>query len=214
MSQPESVYVGAGTLRFLSWLLLAVAAVSIVTSAVLVVEAFSTSPASIQLPVTLADGADTRQADAYLATADAPGTEFTAEEGRLELTVPEPTTAERVLGSAGDVVLGLALAACAVLLRPVLMSIADGRPFAGRNARRLAVLAMVALLAVVLVPYFPKFAAMNALDRLGLTSADSPFLFGMELSLAPAILFPLAFLVIAEAFRHGEKLYHDVEGLV
>jgi hypothetical protein len=43
---------------------------------------------------------------------------------------------------------------------------------------------------------------------------SQPVRFGASIPLTAAIGFPLVFLVLAEAFRQGEKLHHDVEGLV
>ena len=43
---------------------------------------------------------------------------------------------------------------------------------------------------------------------------DGPFAVGATLTIGPALLFGLLLLVLAEAFRQGERLSQDVEGLV
>jgi hypothetical protein len=123
------------------------------------------------------------------------------------------TVAEQLLSRGDAAVIGLAVGLGAWLLDPVLESIAAGRPFGGRNARRLAWLALVVAVAGSIGPVLPQVGTLAVLDRLGLAGPGSPFTVGATFSLLPLVLGGLL-LVLAEAFRQGERIDSDVEGLV
>lgn len=207
-------YVGPRTLRLLGLVTLLVGTAALVAAAVLMARAFTTELTTLELPVELGDGTTAEQATAYLQQHNPHRAAFTADNSGLWLSAPDPTRSEVVHNALSDVLLCLTIALGAFLLRPILTSIAAGSPFGSHNARRLGILAGVTALASLVVPALPKTAAIRALDRLDLTGPDSPFLFGASLALTPPILFALVLLLLAEAFRHGERLQRDVEGLV
>ncbi|GAB3268320.1 DUF2975 domain-containing protein [Kineosporia babensis] len=210
----DPVYVGTRTLRVISAGLLLLGVVALGFAAVQLVRSFVVSPAPLKLPVALVEGASVEEAFEHRLQTAYAQTRVTANGDGMFLTTNDPTRTEMVLGAAGEVLLAVAIGTSALLLRPLLASIADGRPFAPGNARRLAHVALITTAAAVLVPLIPRVATMQVLDRLELVEEGSPFLFGMTFSLTPVILFPLVLLVLAEAFRQGEKLHRDVEGLV
>ena len=132
----------------------------------------------------------------------------------LELSAPGSTVLEQLLSRGDAAVLGLAVGLGAWLLRPLLASVAAGRPFGAGNARRLAGLASVVVVAAGIGPLLPQIASLAVLDRLDLVGPDSPFVMGLTFAFTPAVLTGLLLLVLAEAFRQGERLSADVEGLV
>jgi hypothetical protein len=93
----------------------------------------------------------------------------------------------------------------------VLGSIAEGRPFARGNDRRLVVLAATVAVAGVLAPLLPQLAGLLVLDRTGL--AGPRFMATPSVELAP-LLVGVLILAAAAAFRAGERLADDVRGLV
>lgn len=143
-----------------------------------------------------------------------PGSEFRTTGYDWLLAAPESTVTEQLLARSGSVVLGLPLLIGTYLLRGLLLSIADGRPFDPRNARRLAGIALVVAVAGLVGSALPDLAGVLALDRLGGAGPDSPYRaeVGWEVS-APWLLWPVL-LALAEAFRRGAELTDDVRGLV
>ena len=125
----------------------------------------------------------------------------------------ESTVTEQLLSRGDAAVLGLAVGLGAWLLAPVLESIAAGRPFGGGNARRLAWLAVVVAVAGSIGPLLPQYGSIAVLDRLGLVGPASPFVVATTFSFLPLVIGGLL-LVLAEAFRQGERIDSDVEGLV
>jgi hypothetical protein len=132
----------------------------------------------------------------------------------VELAAWDSTVVEQLLSRGGAVVLGLAVGLGAWLLRPLLESLAAGRPFCSGNARRLAWLAVVVVAAGQVGPLLPQIGSLVVLDRLDLAFPGTPVAPSLSLSLGPALLIGLLLLVLAEAFRQGERLSRDVEGLV
>ncbi|GLY31771.1 DUF2975 domain-containing protein [Kineosporia sp. NBRC 101731] len=226
-------YVSPTMLRVITWIMLAVGAVSAVVAIVLLVASVTGSPRTQDVPVQLTDGASTERATGYVAeratesggdpgsssatgahTRQAGRSSFTAGNDGPVLSAADPTRPERLLNNGGAILLGATVAVGTLLLRPVLTSIAAGRPFGSGNSSRLNLLAAVTGSAAVLVPLLPQFAALLTLDRLGLFGTGSPFVMGLGLSLAPVVGLSVLLVVLAEAFRQGEKLHRDVEGLV
>lgn len=131
----------------------------------------------------------------------------------VDLHVPDVPLGLRLLAAAGSVLLFLSIAAGALALAQVLRSVRVGRPFARGNATRLQVVAAAVLVGGVLAPMARDAAGFAALDHLGLTDEDSPFLSQLTVPLTPVLL-AVAVVGIAEAFRRGALLADDVVGLV
>ncbi len=129
------------------------------------------------------------------------------------LRVPGATVLERLLAGADIALIGLAVLVGAVLLRRLLLTVAEGRPFAPGNARRLAVIAVLVGGVGTLAPALPDLAGMLVLDRLDAVGPDSPYGFGVSFPLLPLLVTPVL-LALAEAFRRGAELADDVRGLV
>ncbi|MCI2237780.1 DUF2975 domain-containing protein [Paenibacillus sp. TRM 82003] len=131
-----------------------------------------------------------------------------------ELSAWDSTRTEQFLSRGHFALAGIGLGAAALLLRPVLTSIAAARPFGAGNARRLAQLALLTVLIAHLAPLLPALAADQVLERLGLDGADSPLSVAAWLHLGAWDLIAVVVLVLAEAFRQGERLHRDLDGLV
>jgi hypothetical protein len=137
-----------------------------------------------------------------------------AEDQRWELMSWDSTVVEQLLTRADEALVGLAVLAGAMLLSPLLRSIAAGRPFQPSNARRIAAIAVLVAVIGTIAPQLPRLAThlvLNRIDMVGadwLVSATEPF-FALDPLLIAALL-----LVTAECFRHGAELADEVAGLV
>ncbi|MDQ1655857.1 MAG: hypothetical protein QOD41_940 [Cryptosporangiaceae bacterium] len=130
--------------------------------------------------------------------------------GNVQLRAADSTVAEQVLARGGFAVLGLCLGAGAVLLRRLLVSIADGDPFERRNAGRIALVAGLVAVAAVAYELLPILATDRVVNRIGWSGLVHSQL---DLPLAPLAAVPIL-LVLAQAFRRGTELAADTEGLV
>jgi hypothetical protein len=130
--------------------------------------------------------------------------------GNVQLRAADSTVAEQVLARGGFAVLGLCLGAGAVLLRRLLVSIADGDPFERRNAGRIALVAGLVAVAAVASELLPILATDRVVNRIGWSGLVHSQL---DLPLAPLAAVPIL-LVLAQAFRRGTELAADTEGLV
>jgi hypothetical protein len=132
----------------------------------------------------------------------------------LTLRAWDSTISEQVLSRGAAAVLGLCVGLGAVLLRRILLSIADGRPFQPGNPICLAGIAALMAAASLAAAVLPAVASARVLDRLGLGDAASPIAgLPVNLDLGP-LLVALAVLAVAEAFRRGGELAREVEGLI
>jgi hypothetical protein len=131
----------------------------------------------------------------------------------VDLHVPALPLGLRLLAQLGQVLLFLAVAAGALALAQLLRTVRAGRPFAAGNATRLVVVAGAVLVGGGTAPVVRDAAAFAALDHLGLTDGDSPFLMQLSVPVSPFLLAALV-LGIAEAFRRGASIADDVAGLV
>jgi len=131
----------------------------------------------------------------------------------VQLIAGNSTVAEQLLSRGHLAVLGLCLLGGAVLLRRVLISVNEGRPFQPGNAGRIAGLA--GLLIITAAGEFLPFLGSNlVLARLGLDGIDSPLVAASpELPLI-SIVIVLLLLALAEAFRRGADMAQDIDGLV
>lgn len=154
-----------------------------------------------------ATGGSTRLSAANLLTP-------TGEGYPAQLSAWDSTRTEQFLSRGQFALAGLGAGAAALLLRPLLLSIARGRPFGTGNSRRLAQLSLVVAATAHLAPLFPALAAGRVLGRLGLDAADGPLSVAPWLHLGPWTVVAFLLLVLAEAFRQGERRDRDLDGLV
>ena len=206
----KSTYVSPSTVRGTSALLGLVGVVAAVAGPVYAINGATQAGAAVEVPVELRGTQSLTQVTAGLPD----GSRLLPGDGvRTMLESWDSTVAEQLLSRGDAALLGLAVGLGAWLLAPVLESIAGGRPFGGGNARRLAWLAVVVAVAGSVGPLLPQFGAIAVLDRLGLVGPASPFTVGTTFSFLPLVVGGLL-LVLAEAFRQGERIDADVEGLV
>jgi hypothetical protein len=131
----------------------------------------------------------------------------------VELHVADLPVGLRLLAQSGWVLLALCVAAGALALAQVLRTVRAGRPFARRNATWLGVVGVAVLVGGCLAPVLRDAAAVAAIDHLGLTGEDLPFLTQLSVPLTPVLLAAVV-LGVAEAFRRGAAMADDVDGLV
>jgi hypothetical protein len=184
-----------------------------------------TEPGALQVPVSGAAGPGARPLHPQgvtegdlaisfdLTVPSAAASSFLEVPRELTLRAGDSTVAEQLLSRAAAAMLGLCIGLGAVLLRRVLLSVAGGQPFRPGNPACLAGIAalMVASLAAAVLP---AVASARVLDRLALDAAASPIAsLPVNLDLGP-LLATLVVLALAEAFRRGGELAHEVEGLI
>lgn len=209
----QKPYIGQGALDLFR-VVLAIAGVALAIAAVLyAINGMTQAPAAVSVPVALADAGLTWSGEAAVPVPGLPvGSRVYAPADAVMLAAWESTRLEWFLSRGETLLLGLGLCAAAFLLLPVLTSISLGRPFVEGNARRLRLLALLVLLVGYVAPLLPQTATLLVLDRLGI-GPDGPFVRSLTFSFLPLVLAALV-LVTAEAFRRGESISADVEGLV
>ena len=150
--------------------------------------------------------------DGWLSPAPIGAVRLAGVDGEVTLTAWGSTRAEQTLARGGWLVGGLGLLVMAILLAPVLDSIAHGEPFAPGNARRLVLVGVTLAVTALLVPALPAWAGWLVLERTGLADTGRFTLAG---GLEPLPILTAALLVVlAGAFRRGEQLARDTQGLV
>jgi hypothetical protein len=218
----STAYVKPSTIRSLSWFIGLIGIAAAIAGPAYAVNGATQAPGAVRVPVELSADVDPSAgaaADGRIPL-EVPGLPEGAavsalNTGReLELAAWDSTVVEQLLSRGDAAVLGLAVGAGAWLLRPVLGSLAAGRPFGAGHARRLAGLAAAVVAAGSIGPLLPQFGSLVVLDRLGLVGPGTPFVLGLTLASTPALLVGGLLLVLAEAFRQGERISREVEGLV
>lgn len=185
-----------------------------------------TEPGALQVPVSGAAGPGARPLHPQgvtegdlavsfdLTVPSAAASSFLEVPRELTLRAGDSTVAEQLLSRAAAAMLGLCIGLGAVLLRRVLRSVADGRPFRPGNPACLAGIAALMVVASLAAAVLPAVASARVLDRLALDAAASPIAsLPVNLDLGP-LLATLVVLALAEAFRRGGELAHEVEGLI
>ncbi|MCL3862737.1 hypothetical protein [Actinotalea sp. K2] len=133
-------------------------------------------------------------------------------DGVLTLAAWDSTVLEQVLGRGDWLVAGLGLLVGGLTLRRVLLAIASGRPFAGGTSRHLLVAAGAIAVAGFLAPLLPQLAGLLVLDRVGL-AGQGQFSTGLLYSVEP-VLVAAVVAAVAVAFRAGEQMTREMDGLV
>lgn len=181
------------------------------TSAVL--EAPGTTPAGTQATILVRGDVPTGGVLRLNVTGLGEGHWLEARTDALRLRSWHSTVREQLLNRGGIAVLGLCIGLGAVLLRRLLLSIADGRPFEPGNAARIAGVAGLVAIAGLAGDLLPGLGSTLVLERLGLTGPNSPIFVEGQFSIVP-LLTALLLLVLAEAFRRGTELAREVDGLI
>lgn len=131
----------------------------------------------------------------------------------LELSSFGSTVPEQLLGRGHLAVRGLCLLAGALLIRRLLESINEGKPFQRGNAARIAGITALVVTGA-LAGLLPVLASNLVLDRIGLNGVDSPVLAAAADAPFSSLMIAALLLALAEAFRRGTDMAQDVEGLV
>ena len=211
-------------IRMLARLVLLVGVVGGIVGVSYAVNALTIVPATVRAPVTLlapegswpsvdlsVDGVTFDDASITTLPPTAFWTSGTG--GQVTIAAWGSTHLEQFLSRGNALVGGLALMLGAILVYPVLLSISTGSPFSAGNARLLSLLAVLIGVAGTLAPLLPQLAGLLMLDRLGL--ADDGVFVTTVPSLSPEPLLVAALvLAFAAAFRSGEQLTRDADGLV
>jgi hypothetical protein len=142
------------------------------------------------------------------------GHRLEADKDSLQLRSWGSTVAEQLLSRGDSAILGLSVGGGALLLRRLLLSIAEGEPFRQGNAARIAGIAALTLGGSIGAAVTPGLAGGLVLGRIGLDSADSPVVATPFSFPQTPLLVALLLLALAEAFRRGTELAQDVDGLV
>jgi Protein of unknown function (DUF2975) len=209
----QKPYIGQGALDLFR-VLLGLAGLALSIFAVLyAINGMTQAGGPVMVPVALQESALTWSGEAPVVVPGLPElARVFAPADALSLASWGSTQLEQLLARGGTLLIGLGLGAAALLLMPVLSSISRGEPFAAGNARRLGLLAVVVLVVGYVAPLLPQAATLLVLDRLGI-GPDGPFVWSLTFSFLPLVLAALI-LATAEAFRRGESISADVEGLV
>jgi hypothetical protein len=214
-SRPQA-YAGPRLIRFLAGAVVAVGLVAAVFGVAYAINGATHTKAEVAVPVELAPASsgDLRPTGVRLSEPALPdGSWREAAQDELTLRAWDSTLVEQLLARGDAAVLGLSVGFGAFLLRRLLLSTAEGRPFEPGNARRIATIAVLVAAGGTLAAVLPDIAGILVLDRLGQTGPGSPFVVGVGFPLMPVLVAPLV-LALAEAFRRGAELAADVDGLV
>lgn len=216
-SLADPVFVGPRTTRVMATLLLVVGAVAAVGGLGYAINGATQAPGNVLVPVSVdADGAaPPGPTPVEVAGVDLPeSTWLQAHEDGLLLTDHSGTSRWTGFLARGDAALvGLAVGACALLLAPVLTSLAAGDPFRRGNAARIGATGAIILFVGMFSSALPQVAAIQVLDGHGLVEPGSPFVVTLGFNLAPLGVAALVF-AVAEAFRRGTQIADDAAGLV
>lgn len=132
------------------------------------------------------------------------------------VTIEDPSIGLALIDAAPMMVQGLVMIAVAWSLLVVVIDIQRGVPFDGRAARRLtrsAVVVTVGILAHAAVSGWADVEVQQATPR-PRTDGFWSYFFGSVAPAAPWFLTAALLAVFAHAFREGQRLKHDSEGLV
>lgn len=211
MSSTDEAWVTARTITVISWFV-AVLGLAAAVAAVLFTVSTVVQGGEVVVPTELAASQDDRRTTVDVGVLPA-GVEVVTGGGQVALSAPTSTAVERLLAAGAAGAQGLAAGAAAWMLVPLLRSVAAGSPFRAGNATRVGGLAVALAAGGMVAPSLPGIAGLLVIDRLGLGDAGGPLVPSLSVGLEPMLLVAFV-LVLAEAFRRGEQIGRDVEGLV
>lgn len=132
----------------------------------------------------------------------------------VAIEVSELPAGLRMLTVASTLVAGLLLGAGSLILRRVLIDIADGRPFAPGIPARINVIALLTVALAIVPQVLDNVATVAVLEHVDLMGSGSGLGYNiLELNLGVFVVAGLV-IVVARVFQHGQRLSEDVEGLV
>jgi hypothetical protein len=205
--------------RRLANLLVLIGALGAGIGVVQCLNAMTQAPASVKAPVSVAPSGccgDVRVElpgvtvpDGWLLPASPPEGISENSAGRLRIEAWGSTRLEQALASGDIVVGGIGFLIGALLIRPVLISVAEGQPFRRGNARRITLVAATVAVTGMLFGVPPEIAGLQILHRTGLDTTGD-FTGGVTIPLSPLLTAALV-LAVAAAFRAGEQLTREAE---
>lgn len=133
-----------------------------------------------------------------------------------DVTIDDPTIALALINAAPVMVQSLVVIAVAWSLLVVVVDIQRGVPFDGKAARRLTRSAVVVTVGVFTHAAVSGWADVEVLQATPHSRTDGFWVYftGSVLTAAPWFLTAALLAVFAHAFREGQRLKHDSEGLV
>ena len=138
--------------------------------------------------------------------------------GEAAIWIPDPDRKLLVLSVLPDVLLSAAMAFVAFVLLLLVLRIQEGRTFAGNGALLLRSAAIVIAVAAVLIPLARSWAAREILERaghLGPRLGGGPVHTHWDVNgMVVWLLVAMLVLAVSRAYRAGERLAEDSEGLV
>ena len=220
MTTREKAYVGHNGVELLVLLVGLIGVVGLVGGIGYSINGLTHAHADVAVPVALhaGPGSPVEAFDAEKAPVAVeslpPGSSVTADAEELTLHAWDSTLLEQLLGRADALVLGLGVAAGAYLLIPLLRSVQRGQPFAPRNSARVRGLAVVVLVVGIGGPFLARLGSGLVLTRIGQGGPDAVLSPAGIPSVLTVLLTAALLATLAEAFRRGEQLAEDVDGLV
>ncbi|MGV8968095.1 MAG: hypothetical protein ACOH2F_17680 [Cellulomonas sp.] len=213
----NSEYVGPRTSRAIAGLLLFAGIVAAVGGVGYAVNGATQAPATVTVPISLEaeDGAPRDPISVNVDDVVVPdGARLQVAEGGLQLVAVSGASRWTGFLARGDAALiGLGFGACALLLVPVVNSVAAGDPFRRSNAARIGWTGAIVGVVGMVAPMLPNVAALAVSTSFDGADGGNPFAVVFGVGLAPIGIAALIF-VVAEAFRRGTQISADTAGLV
>lgn len=211
-NQPRTRVLPEQWVQHVSALLLVAGVLGAVWGVLYAVNGMTQARATVKVAVELAPQAftDDEVTEAVQVTGvESEGVWFSTTDDGLLLVAWDSTRLEQLLDRGDVLVQGLLTLGGVLALRPVLTSIAHGEPFRRGNSRRVGQVALaIALLPIADLP--PVAAATMVVERVGLVGTLQPS-GGLD---ATPLLVAAVVWAVAAAFRNGERMTRDLDGLV
>lgn len=231
MSTTREPYAGPLVLVVTRFLLVATAVIALIAGPAYWINGLTQATTPVHVPVQYDGTREGAAPPAYEYTLDAvrlplpadlagrddgtrPSIQLTAGNDELDLAAGEATLPEWMLTRGDRLLSALALGVGALLLWRVIGSVGEGRPFVRGNAARIRGLACAVAVGGLVAPLLPLMASSMVLGRLGVAMPGGPLRPPViDLDLTPLLLIGVL-LALAEAFRRGERLARETDGLV
>ena len=133
--------------------------------------------------------------------------------GRATYQVASAVWWLRLLAAAGDLIVAVLIAVGAALAAGIARRFTAGRPFDPRVGRAMFWLALLFATGSILPAIVDELAATAVFRASGVFEVAPVSPVGLELHLG-ALVTAVLLAVLTQAFRHGQRLERDVEGLV
>lgn len=205
--EPRSVRWGAG---FVAWAARVAATVALITGVALPINQLTQTGGTVWVSADISRPRISLPAGSSL--------EFYQPHHAVKYLVDELPWWLRLLTETSPALGYLSLGIGAVMLRRLVLTIHEGRPFDPRNPRRIGVIAIMVAVGLTGATWFEGFAAWAVVHHVAYVTDTPSLLLTLSathprLELGPVFV-AAAIAVVAAAFRRGQQLTRDVEGLV